>query len=154
MRMLWPNIDAGSDAISKAIRGFRASGCDWLTVETNMEPEAYMQALASAACCVGNSSSFVRDAGFFGTPVVLVGDRQEGRECGENVLRCEPKEFPIVRAIKGQLTHGRYERSSLYGDGNVSRRVADALAGVELYRQKRLAYGAAHDRNLQPLRVG
>ena len=52
----------------------------WLRTLTNLTPENYLKVLANAACAVGNSSSFVRDAGYFGTPVVLVGNRQEGRE--------------------------------------------------------------------------
>ncbi len=52
--------------------------CDavWLRTLTNLAPEHYLKVLANAACAVGNSSSFVRDASFFGTPVVLVGNRQ------------------------------------------------------------------------------
>lgn len=152
--LLWPNIDAGSDAVSKEIRRFRDGNEDWLTVETNLEPEAYLLLLAQVQCCVGNSSSFVRDAGFFGTPVVLVGDRQDGRECGENVLRCGAFEKSILSAIQSQLKKVRYAPSQLYGDGHVAERVANRLASVELYKQKRLAYGARSSHNVQPVSVG
>jgi len=75
--VLWPNIDAGSDHVSKAIRVLRdRMKPTWLRTLTNLEPEQYLKVLASTACAVGNSSSFVRDASFFGTPVVLVGRRQ------------------------------------------------------------------------------
>ncbi len=77
--MLWPNIDAGADHISKAIRLFRdREAPNWLRTITNLTPEQYLNLLAHVSCAVGNSSSFVRDAGYFGTPVVFVGDRQEG----------------------------------------------------------------------------
>jgi len=139
--LLWPNIDAGSDQISKAIRIFRdQAGPDWLRTVTNLKPDDYLQVLASAACAIGNSSSFVRDASYFGTPVVLVGDRQAGRETDAHVLRVEAETAEIVRAIRGQLRHGRYPPSTLYGDGRVSGRIAAALAGLTPYRQKRLHY--------------
>jgi len=78
--LLWPNIDAGADHISKTIRIFRdRKKPTWLRVLTNLSPEAFLRVLAKAVCAVGNSSSFVRDASYFGTPVVLVGKRQEGR---------------------------------------------------------------------------
>src|SRR5918992_3039235 len=84
--LLWPNIDAGSDHISKAIRVFRdRAKLTWLRVITNLTPENYLKVLSRAACAVGNSSSFVRDASFFGTPVVLVGNRQDGREIDRHV---------------------------------------------------------------------
>lgn len=139
--MLWPNIDAGSNHVSKAIRVFRdRTDPDWLRILTNLQPADYLRVLRRTACAVGNSSSFVRDAGYFGTPVVLVGRRQEGREADEHVTRVAPVRDPIRSAIRAQLEHGRYPASRLYGDGYVAERIADALARVPLYVQKRLAY--------------
>jgi UDP-hydrolysing UDP-N-acetyl-D-glucosamine 2-epimerase len=139
--LFWPNIDAGADHISKEIRLFRDhTGPQWLRTLTNSTPEDYLQILARTACAVGNSSSFVRDAGHFGTPVVLVGDRQDGRECDRHVLRTDPQATLIADAVKLQLAHGRYARSTLYGDGNVTMRIVHALAALTPYVQKRLRY--------------
>ncbi len=139
--MLWPNIDAGSDHISKAIRVFRnRENASWLRTITNLSPEDYLRVLARTSCAIGNSSSFVRDAGYFGTPVVLVGNRQEGRETDVHVSRVAPVEGQISSAVRRQLDHGRYSPSSLYGDGYVSERIAAALASVRPYIQKRLDY--------------
>ena len=139
--LLWPNIDAGSDQISKAIRIFRdQAGPDWLRTVTNLKPDDYLQVLQAASCAIGNSSSFVRDASYFGTPVVLVGDRQAGRETDIHVQRVAPQSAEIGHAIRKQLRHGRYAPSTLYGDGRVSARIAAALARVKPYRQKRLHY--------------
>jgi len=139
--LLWPNIDAGSQHISKEIRIFRDRvGGGWFRNLTNLAPEDYFKVLASAACAVGNSSSFVRDAGFFGTPVVLVGSRQDGREWDAPVRRVEPGTGVIETAIRSQLSAGRYPPSTLYGDGKVAPRIAEALATLEPYVQKRLAY--------------
>lgn len=139
--LLWPNIDAGSDELSKAIRVFRThQGASWLRTMTNLSPEDYLSVLAHASCAVGNSSSFVRDASFLGTPVVLVGNRQNGRETDVHVKRV-PAEHPVItETIRAQLAHGRYAPSHLYGDGQVSERIADALARLTPYIQKRLAY--------------
>lgn len=142
--LLWPNIDAGADHISKAIRIFRdVEHPGWLRILTNLEPEAYMKVLASAACAVGNSSSFVRDSSHFGTPVVLVGNRQRGRETAPNVMAVAPITSELVSAITAQLSHGRYPPSTLYGDGHVSERISSALADLTPYLQKQLHY--VHD---------
>lgn len=144
--LLWPNIDAGSDHISKAIRVYRDQHrITWLRTMTNLPPEDYLKVLANAACATGNSSSFVRDASYFGTPVVLVGARQDGRETSEHVMPCPPEAGAIERAVRAQLAHGRYAPSALYGDGYVSRRIADALATLEPYAQKRLHYVEEHE---------
>jgi UDP-N-acetylglucosamine 2-epimerase len=150
--LLWPNIDAGSDHISKAIRVFRDQRrAPWLRTMTNLSPESYLKVLGNAACAVGNSSSFVRDAGYFGTPVVLVGGRQEGRETDVHVTPCSPQADVIEHAIRHQLAHGRYAPSTLYGDGQVAGRIANALASLRPYTQKRLHY--IHDNQPEELRA-
>jgi GDP/UDP-N,N'-diacetylbacillosamine 2-epimerase (hydrolysing) len=139
--MLWPNIDAGADHISKAIRVYRDQAKPtWLKLLTNFPAEDYLKVLANAACAVGNSSSFVRDASYFGTPVILVGNRQEGREIDKHVIPIPVVSQEIVRAIRKQLIHGHYPASTLYGDGHVSGRIAESLADLTPYIQKRLSY--------------
>lgn len=139
--LLWPNIDAGADHVSKAIRRFRnISKPKWLRTLINLPPEDYLKVLANAACAVGNSSSFVRDASFFGTPVVLIGRRQEGRETDHHVRCVRPVHQEVHQAVLLQLEHGFYAPSTLYGDGHVSERIASALADLRPYIQKRLNY--------------
>jgi len=139
--LLWPNIDAGSDHVSKAIRLLRDRlQPTWLRTLTNLEPEQYLKVLARTACAVGNSSSFVRDASFFGTPVVLVGRCQDGRERDAHVTPVPPETDAIVNGIRAQLAHGHYAPSTLYGDGHVAARLADAVARLTPYVQKRLHY--------------
>jgi UDP-N-acetylglucosamine 2-epimerase len=139
--LLWPNIDAGADHISKAIRVFRTERSpSWLRMLTNLEPEDYLKVLSRTACAVGNSSSFVRDAGYFGTPTVLVGSRQSGRETDEHVTTVGPVADEIVAVVKSQLLHGRYPPSKLYGDGHVAERISNALCTLKPYVQKQLSY--------------
>lgn len=139
--LLWPNIDAGADHISKTIRLFRDQHAPgWLRTLTNLTPENYLGVLANAACAVGNSSSFVRDASFFGTPVVLVGTRQDGREADAHVTRVPSVAAEIAEAAMAQLRHGRYAPSTLYGDGRVAERIAEVVANLKAYTQKRLSY--------------
>lgn len=139
--LLWPNIDAGSDGVSQAIRRFREFNHDFpLHAYKNFEPEVYIPMMANTACAVGNSSSFVRDASFLGTPVVLIGSRQDGREFSDAVKRVEPFRKEIIRAIREQLSNGRYEKSDLYGSPGVSKRIVDVMVTLEPYIQKRIHY--------------
>jgi len=138
---LWPNIDAGSNHISKILRVYHEnSGNKWLRLIKNFEPEEYQKILKRAVCAVGNSSSFIRDSTFSGTPVVLVGDRQKGREVGENLISVPCKQNQIQAAVRQQLAHGRFAPSELYGNGTASEQIAHTLAKVELVTQKRLNY--------------
>jgi UDP-hydrolysing UDP-N-acetyl-D-glucosamine 2-epimerase len=139
--LLWPNIDAGADHISKAIRTMRdLTRPTWLRTITNLSPEDYLRVLSNAACALGNSSSFVRDASHFGVPVVLIGNRQDGREVDEHVMPVAPVAAEVVKAVRKQFAHGAYQPSTLYGDGYVSERIAEALVRLNPYIQKRLNY--------------
>lgn len=136
-----PNIDAGAERLSLVVREYiLRSENRQLRFVINMSPENYLKVLALSACAVGNSSSFVRDASYFGTPVVLVGNRQRFRESAENVVSVPPTAIAIHSAVMLQMAHGVYPASALYGDGYVSNRIVDAIESLKLYSQKHLTY--------------
>ena len=138
---IWPNVDAGSDHISKALRIYREhNNASWLHLIKNLDPITYQRTLKRAACAIGNSSSFIRDSTFSGTPVVLVGDRQVGREHGVNLISCAAKAGNIVEAIRQQLKAGRYPPDKLYGKGDASEKIVRELKSFRPYNQKRLHY--------------
>ncbi|MFC1498515.1 UDP-N-acetylglucosamine 2-epimerase [Verrucomicrobiota bacterium] len=139
---LWPNIDAGSDHISKSLRRYREFNLnnEWLHLIKNLSPELFQKVLKRATCAIGNSSSFIRDSSFSGTPVVLAGERQLGREVAENVMFVKCEAESIKKAIEEQCGHGRYQPSGLYGNGTASSQIADALVKIKPFNQKRLHY--------------
>ncbi len=145
---LWPNIDAGSDNISKALRRFREHHSDhWIRFVKGFSPETFLAILANATIAVGNSSSLVRDASFLGTPVILVGDRQRNRERAEHVINVAVDFDAIVEAGKRHLAHGRYPASTLYGDGKTAGRIAEKLANLDIYVQKTLHFSGSDDKS-------
>lgn len=121
--VLSTNGDAGRDAIVDVCRAYGF-------VQVSLTPEEFSRRLAGCAVAVGNSSGFVRDSAHTGAPVVLVGDRQDGRESGPNVMRVPCERTAIREAIEWQMAHGRYEPSTLYGSGRVSERIVAALANL------------------------
>lgn len=143
---LWPNVDAGSNSIAVALRVYREKHqASWLHMIKNLDPVTFQKLLKRATCAIGNSSSFIRDSTFSGTPVILVGDRQVGREHGENLISCPPRATEIVQAIRKQLELGRRPPSNLYGDGNAGLKIVKALKAFQPYTQKRLHYPFAND---------
>jgi UDP-hydrolysing UDP-N-acetyl-D-glucosamine 2-epimerase len=125
----WPNVDAGSDATSKAIRMFRERH-PLRTVHffRNMPPEDFNRLLFDAAAIVGNSSAAIRECAYLGTPAINIGSRQSGRERGPNVLDVAYDRAAIGEALQVQLSHGRYPSSTIYGDGTAGPRIAKELA--------------------------
>jgi UDP-hydrolysing UDP-N-acetyl-D-glucosamine 2-epimerase len=76
--VLWPNMDAGSDWTSKAIRVFRE----------HYRPENFyfLAVLMKSRCIVGNSSVAIREGSFLGIPAISVGTRQNGNRYPSTTL--------------------------------------------------------------------
>ncbi len=126
--VMWPNIDAGSDDVSKGIRHFREYNMsEPIYYYKNFTPENFARVLKNATCCVGNSSSFIREGSFLGVPAVLVGDRQKDREHGENIVFSEYNTKEIVKKIKSIIKVGYFKQDKLFGDGSAGEKIADKI---------------------------
>ena len=77
-------------------------------------PEDFISLLYYAKCVVGNSSAACKEASILGTPVVLTGQRQNGRVAGHNVIRVPHDKKEIVQAVKYQTYHNRYKPDNVY----------------------------------------
>ena len=139
--MIWPNVDAGSDEVSKGIRHFReVYRPDWLHLFINLPISVYVKLMDLCACMVGNSSSAIREGSFIGVPAVNIGTRQMGRMRGKNLIDVGSDRERIVEAVKRQLRNGRYSREYIYGEGHAGERIADLLAECDVRVQKRIMY--------------
>jgi UDP-hydrolysing UDP-N-acetyl-D-glucosamine 2-epimerase len=137
----WPNVDAGSDLTSKAIRMFREQNNPKnIHFLKNMPPETFLYMLANSRSIIGNSSVGIREASFLGVPAINIGPRQAGRDCGKNVVHVGHVQRDISEALQKQLANGRYESDPIYGNGRAGPRIAELLAVEDLPIEKKLAY--------------
>jgi len=136
---LWPNVDAGTDLISKELRRFRELNPESkIRFIRNFSPEEYIKILNNAACIIGNSSSGIREASRTGTPSVILGSRQRGREFAENVIYVENiVSSEIIDSVNIQIKHGKYSPSDLYGDGTAGKKIAKVLLEADLSIEKK-----------------
>ncbi len=138
---LWPNVDAGSDEISKGLRMFRENEKpDWVHFYRNFSVEHYAQLIGNCACLIGNSSSGIREGSFLGVPAVNIGTRQANREQAGNCINAGYNREEIEAAVRRHIDNGQYPSDTLYGDGNAGQRIADILANVDFNIQKKLMY--------------
>ncbi len=138
---LWPNVDAGSDDISKGLRMFRENeNPDYVHFFRHFSVEDYARLIANCACLIGNSSSGIREGSFLGVPAVDIGTRQASRERANNCLSVSYNHQEIEAAVRQQIQNGRYPSNTVYGDGKAGERIAGILADVNIDIQKRLTY--------------
>ena len=135
---LWPNVDSGTDLISKELRKFRDVNLNSkIQFVRNFTPEEFISVLNNALCIIGNSSSGIREASRTGTPSVVIGSRQNGREFSHNAVYLPDFDLNLIKTtIRNQIKHGKYESSDLYGDGFAGKRIAEILCTADLKIEK------------------
>jgi len=137
----WPNVDAGSDGTSNAIRSFRENNDNkHVHFFKNMTPFDFLKILKNSKCLIGNSSVGIRESAYLGVPVVNIGTRQNGRERGVNVIDVQHCKAAIKQAISTQVQHGTYASDDIYGKEGAGKRIAALLAAMPLTFNKRLSY--------------
>jgi len=136
---LWPNMDAGTEAIAKHVREFRETNRDArFHFFRNLPVEQFARLMANCSCMIGNSSAALREGAYLGTPVVNIGNRQACRERGHNVVDAAHDVDAISGAIKSQVAHGKFPADTIFGAGDAGQKMAELLATIEATIQKRL----------------
>jgi UDP-N-acetylglucosamine 2-epimerase len=128
----WPNADAGHEGFSKALRVFRENRHPAnIYFIKNLPPEQFLELAYFSRGLVGNSSVAIRECSFLGVPAVNIGNRQDQRERGPNVVDVPPQREPIHAAILRHL-NGRVASSGIYGNGDAGTKIANILATTDL----------------------
>ena len=131
--VIYPNNDPGSAGIIRCWEKHeRTAG---ITLHRNLPRPHFLGLMRDAAVLVGNSSSGIIEAASFGTPVLDIGPRQQGRERGRNVLHSDYDAAAISRILRKLWNNGKPERircRNVYGTGDASGQMADILARIPL----------------------
>ena len=138
---LWPNVDAGTDKISKILRKFREKNkLKKVTFFKNFDNDEYITILKNCSCAIGNSSSFIREGSFIGLPAVNIGSRQNKREKSKNITDVKIiSKKNIKKAVLKKLNH-KFKKEILYGSGNAGIKIAKIIEKVNPPIQKVLKY--------------
>ena len=118
----WPGEDPGSDAMAKELRMLGVHPV------RHLAPVEFLRTLLGSGVLVGNSSVGIRECSFLGVPVVNVGDRQQGRERGSNVIDVSYS-FSAIRKAVRSWKGSAPPPTHLYGDGAAGKRIANILVG-------------------------
>jgi UDP-hydrolysing UDP-N-acetyl-D-glucosamine 2-epimerase len=134
----WPNVDAGSDDVSKAIRVFRENQKPThMHFIKNMAPQDFLRVLNKSLGIIGNSSVAIREASYLGVPAVNIGTRQKARERAENVKDVSYNRDEILAAVRAHCGE-KFASSHLYGNGQAGQSIADILGDAQLTISKTL----------------
>ena len=133
---LWPNVDAGSDIISKSLRIARDTNPVFnskVRFVRSYTPEDYLRVLNNARFVLGNSSSFIRECSLLAVPALLIGDRQRSRELGPNAQTLEncSDVNVLLNAIRSLPSKNSIKPSSLYSHTHAGSFIVDKLDAIQ-----------------------
>ena len=139
--IIFPNNDAGSSKILKAIKKSRINYTKTLNLSE------YKTFLTNDIILVGNSSSGIHEAATFKVPVVNIGTRQNGRTKPKNVINSDYNTDKIFKAImKANSNHFLSSIKNLknpYGDGKSAKKIFRIIKKLNLSKfntQKKITY--------------
>jgi UDP-N-acetylglucosamine 2-epimerase (non-hydrolysing) len=101
--LTYPGFDAGREDIIAVLEEIRDRRLPGVIVRESLGP-IYPRVMANVRALVGNSSSGILEAASFHVPVVNVGERQQGREYGANVVHCRDERDEIHAGIEKALS--------------------------------------------------
>lgn len=129
--MTGSNVDTGGAECSAMLKQVAMERSDAYYVE-NFGARGYLGLLRHAGAMIGNSSSGIIEAASFALPVVNIGNRQNGRDRGNNVIDCEMQTGAIMAAV--EKARSQSFRSTLdgltniYGSGDAGSIICNRLA--------------------------
>lgn len=127
----WPNVDSGTDAISKGLRLFNNAYREFpVTFLKSLDPQDFLNLISKSSVLIGNSSVGIRESAYIGLPVVNIGSRQEKRTRAKNVIDVDYNSNEIYFAVKKQLANKHFEKSTIYGSGDSGRKIANHISTI------------------------
>jgi len=103
----------------------------------HVSTRCFLMILSNCKCLIGNSSAGIRESSLFGVPTVNIGNRQDGRTSGRNVIDCRRRSKDIVDSIS-KIMDRDFESFSLYGDGNSSGQMVEVLKSYKSLSYKNI----------------
>jgi UDP-N-acetylglucosamine 2-epimerase (hydrolysing) len=123
--VIYPNNDLGSRHIIENYK--RLSNNKRFRVFPSLRFEYFLTLLKKAQFIIGNSSAGIREAPYYGIPIINIGTRQQNRALHADIINVGYEEQAIIQALSGIEGHQTQNTSSDFGKGNSAQLFLEAL---------------------------
>jgi len=114
--VIFPNNDLGSQFIIDAYE--HLGGNERFRVFPSLRFEYFLTLLKNSQFIVGNSSAGIREAPYYGIPIINIGTRQQNRAIHADIINTDYDEKSIATALKSIDTHQVKSDRTDFGTGN------------------------------------
>lgn len=130
--VIYPNNDSGSDDIISAYRDLNAEDSRF-RVFPSMRFDYFLTLMKNSSYLLGNSSSALMEAPYYGTPAVNVGTRQTNRAVLPSVINCGYGANEIRCAIEVARAM-QVEPIQCFGKGGSNQKFIDIVSNPDFWR--------------------
>ncbi|MBC8464540.1 MAG: UDP-N-acetylglucosamine 2-epimerase (hydrolyzing) [Bacteroidetes bacterium] len=130
-----PNNDLGSEAIFEAYKILE--GQPNIRMFPSLRFEYFLVLLKHSQFLLGNSSTGIREAPYYGIPSINIGTRQQNRSLHQEIINCDYTSAAISLAIKQALKMGRYAVKNRFGSGKSDEQFLKILSNSKLWKSSK-----------------
>ncbi len=128
--VIFPNNDLGSSHILAALSALENE--NRFKVFPSIRFEYFLTLLKHADFLLGNSSAGIREAPYYGIPVVNIGTRQLNRAMHQDIINCGYEKAEIALAI-AKAKVSAFKKEDLFGDGTSDLKFLESLKSPKFW---------------------
>lgn len=114
--VIYPNNDLGSKFILESYK--KLENNPRFKIFPSLRFEYFLALLKNAQFIIGNSSAGIREAPYYGIPIINIGTRQQNRAVHADIINVDYKIESIIEALKIIDSHKISQTDQDFGNGN------------------------------------
>lgn len=136
--LIYPNNDPGSKTIISNYK-LKFRKLKNVKIFRSIRFEYFLTLLKNSFCIIGNSSSGVREAPFYGVPTIDLGNRQKNRTSNKSIYNLKFNLSKILRVLK-KIENKRFKKSKIYGEGYSAKKIVRILNSKNIWKTSTQKY--------------
>jgi UDP-N-acetylglucosamine 2-epimerase (hydrolysing) len=129
--VVFPNNDLGTNTILEAYK--KLADHSRFRIFPSLRFEYFLTLLKNAQFIIGNSSAGIREAPYYGIPIINIGTRQQNRAVHAEIINVDYNLNSISEALKIIDNHQVEKTKSDFGQGNSTELFLEALQNKDTW---------------------
>lgn len=130
--VIYPNNDLGSKAILKAYE--KLENNPRFRIFPSLRFEYFLTFLKNAKFIIGNSSAGIREAPYYGIPIINIGTRQQNRAVHADIVNVDYHKEQIIKALQEIDLHDIQSSKNDFGKGNSAELFLEFLKSKDFWK--------------------
>jgi UDP-N-acetylglucosamine 2-epimerase (hydrolysing) len=129
--VIYPNNDLGSQSIIESYKPLKNN--QRFRVFPSLRFEYFLTLLKNAQFMIGNSSAGIREAPYYGIPIINIGTRQQNRAIHADIVNVDYDEKSIVDALQNIDQHQVNKITTDFGKGNSAALFLETMLSKDIW---------------------